>query len=173
MEPTDAQLVRAAAEGDRTAFAEFVRRHGSAALRYCLARLRERHAAEDAAQEAMLRMLGQVREGRVPDEPLTWLLGLARHCCHEQQRQRARHRAEPLDTDRAAEERPSAADVADLLELLSESERSLVLMKHAEGLKCREIALRTGKPVGTVTSALARAYGKLRRHLAEPEDERS
>ncbi len=42
-------------------------------------------------------------------------------------------------------------------------------MKHTEGLKCREIAERLGTPVGTVTSALTRAYAKLRDHLTEAE----
>jgi len=166
MQPTDSELILAAAGGDRSAFADFVRRHTGALLRYCLARLRERHAAEDASQEAMLRLFERVRAGRLPDEPFAMLLGIARNCCREQQRQRDRHRAEALHR---AERLPATeldewgtVEVGDVLELLSDRERSLILMKHTEGLKCREIAERLGTPTGTVTAALSRAYAKLR-----------
>ncbi len=163
MQPTDSELIQAVAGGDRSAFAGFVRRHTTAVLRYCLARLHERHAAEDAAQEAMLRLFERVASGKVPDDSAAMLFGIARNCCFEQQRQRKRHRAEPLRDVEHEDER--AIDVADLLELLSDRERSLIVMKHTEGLKCREIAERLGSPTGTITAALSRAYSKLRTHL--------
>lgn len=172
MEPTDPQLIRAAADGDPTAYARFVRRHGAAVLRYCLSRLDGRHAAEDATQETMLRMLEQVQAGRVPDAPTAWLFAVARNCCNEQRRQRKRHDASPLSAELPAETPPPAVEVADLLERLSDTERSLIYLKHTEGLKCREIAERTGKPLGTVTAALARAYAKLRGELGGQERRR-
>ncbi|NQT86267.1 sigma-70 family RNA polymerase sigma factor [bacterium] len=163
MQPTDSELIQAAAGGDRSAFADFVRRHTPALLRYCLGRLRQRHPAEDATQEAMLRLFQKVQTGDLPKDPAALLFGIARNCCREQQRQRTRHQTEPLHEAEHEDERP--VEMADLLELLSDRERSLILMKHTEGLKCREIAQRLGTPLGTVTAALSRAYAKLRQHL--------
>ncbi|MFW6107454.1 MAG: RNA polymerase sigma factor [bacterium] len=173
MQASDRQLIEAAAEGRDGAFAEFCRRHTASVLRYCLGRLRDRHAAQDAAQEAALRMVEQVQAGKVPDEPFTWLLGIARNCCNEHRRQSMRHRAEPLD----AATRPPATTgprdtMAELLESLGDEERGLILMKHAEGLKCREIAQRTGKPIGTITRALSQTYTKLRQTLGRDAEER-
>jgi RNA polymerase sigma-70 factor (ECF subfamily) len=164
MQPTDSELILAAVGGDRSAFADFVRRHTASLLRYCLAGLRERHAAEDATQEAMLRLFARITRGNLPDDPAALLFGIARNCCREQQRQRARHRAEPLPDSGGEVEPHMGLDVelSDVLELLSDRERSLILMKHTEGLTCREIAERLGTPVGTVTAALSRAYAKLR-----------
>jgi RNA polymerase sigma-70 factor (ECF subfamily) len=167
MQPTDSELILAAAGGARPAFAEFVQRYSAAVLRYCLGRLRERHAAEDAAQEAMLRLFERVRSGNVPEDAAALLFGIARNCCREQERQRARHQAEPLHeaAREVGHDGERAVALADYLERLSDRERSLILMKHTEGMTCREIAERLGSPLGTVTAALSRAYAKLRSHL--------
>jgi RNA polymerase sigma-70 factor (ECF subfamily) len=161
----DRQLLLATAEGDASAFAVFVRRHTAPLLRFCLGRLGDRHAAEDAVQEAMMRLFEQVTRRRIPDAPGAWLFSIARRCCQEQQRTRSKHAAKPLD----AEAEPAAADrveeptgVAAHVEQLSDAEQALLTMKHAHGLRCREIAEQTGQPTGTVTAALSRIYGKLR-----------
>ncbi len=168
MEKSDIELIRAAAAGDAGAYAVFVRRHAGSVLRYCLTRLGGPQAAEDAAQEAMLRVFQQVRGGTTPDEPLSWLFGVARNCCNELARQRLRNDAAPLSDD--LEARPPAPpwspDLADLIGQLTDSEQGLIHMKYTESLTCREIAERSGIPVGTVKAGLSRAYDKLRRHLA-------
>jgi len=105
---------------------------------------------------------------------MTWLLGVARNCCNELGRQRLRHQAEPLAENLAAQAattRPPSG-LFELLEHLADGERSLIHMKHTERLTCREIAERTGKPIGTVTAALSRAYEKLRRHLGQEDGRR-
>ena len=57
-------------------------------------------------------------------------------------------------------------EIESILAVLSDAERSLIYLKHVDGLRCRQIAQRLGKPLGTVTAALARAYHKLRNHPA-------
>ncbi|MBM4039316.1 MAG: sigma-70 family RNA polymerase sigma factor [Planctomycetes bacterium] len=172
MEKSNIELMRAAAAGDAGAYAAFARRHAGAVLRYCLTRLANEQAAEDATQEAMLRVFQQVRAGGTPAEPLGWLFGVARNCCNEVVRQRLRHEAAALPED--LEARPAAAhwspELADLLGRLSDAEQGLIQMKYTERLTCREIAERSGIPIGTVKASLARAYQKLRRHL-RPEME--
>ena len=49
-----------------------------------------------------------------------------------------------------------------LAERLSNEEQALLYMKHTRGLRCREIAQETGRPIGTVTAALSRIYVRLR-----------
>ena len=164
MDPSDEQLIQAAARGDRGAYAQFVNRHCAALLRFCLVRAPDAYAAEDAAQEALMRLFSQVCSCKVPGQPLAYLLGVARHCCHEQHRERLRRPAElaEAEADPDAAHPGAAVELRELLDALSDGERTLIYMKHTEGLKCREIAERLGKPLGTVTAALARAYAKLR-----------
>jgi RNA polymerase sigma-70 factor (ECF subfamily) len=164
MDPTDEQLVQAAARGDRGAYAQFVNRHCAALLRFCLVRAPDAYAAEDAAQEALMRLFSQVRSGKVPGQPLAYLLGVARLCCHEQRRESLRRPAELAgeEPDPDVAHPWAAVELRELLDALSDDERTLIYMKHTEGLKCREIAERLGKPLGTVTAAMARTYAKLR-----------
>ena len=163
----DRQLLLASAEGDRSSFALFVRRYTSPLLRFCLGKLGDRHAAEDAVQESMMRLFQQVTERKIPDDPGGWLFGIARRCCLEQQRKRLRHAAEPLagQAELASDVGEVASGVEAHVEQLSAAEQSLLHMKHTCGLRCREIADRTGKPVGTVTASLSRIYAKLRAAL--------
>ena len=56
------------------------------------------------------------------------------------------------------------------LERLSDEQRSLIYMKHTQGMKCRQIAEATHLPLGTITAGLARAYAKLRSIIKPQED---
>jgi DNA-directed RNA polymerase specialized sigma24 family protein len=167
MDDADAALLRAAAAGDREAYGRFARRHAAAVLRFCLLRLPDPHAAEDAAQEAMLRLFQQVRARRLPDEPLPWLLAIARRCCQEAGRAASRNGALPLPVAGVVEAPPADGppDLRPALDTLNDFEAAVLHLKHTDGLRCQQIAARLGKPVGTVTAALSRAYAKLRAAL--------
>jgi RNA polymerase sigma-70 factor (ECF subfamily) len=153
-------------------YMDIVRLYAAALFRFCWGRLRDRHLAEDAVQETLLRACRIA--GREPVRNMGgWLFGTARRCCLEIARRRGRpaERAVSLESisdpaalaARAAGQGSGDGQLLDsLLEGLDDEERSLVYLKHVSGLKCREIAESTGVPVGTVTSALARIYTKLR-----------
>lgn len=139
-----------------------VRTYAASLFRYSVGRLRDRHLAEDAVQEIFLR----AHRAEVPDDAAPWLFGVARNCCLEiaRRRRRAAEDAAPLDEMQVAAAEGSRP-LGEALEGLDDEETALVQLKHGEGLTCREIAERTGRPLGTVTSALARAYGKLRSRM--------
>lgn len=59
------------------------------------------------------------------------------------------------------------AELDEVLDRLSDNERQLIYMKHTQGMRCREIAEQTGKPLSTVTNALSRTYRKLQTWLTE------
>jgi RNA polymerase sigma-70 factor (ECF subfamily) len=165
----DPQLLAAASAGDREAFGRFVRRHTAAVLRYCLLRVGDRHAAEDATQESMLRLYQQISARRVPDDPLPWLFAIARRCCQESARRLNRACAVRLPGDDLPDPEPAseeAPDLAGALASLNDFETALVHLKHTEGLRCEDISGRLGRPLGTVTAALSRAYSKLRARLS-------
>jgi RNA polymerase sigma-70 factor (ECF subfamily) len=164
MDPTDEELIEAVARGNRGAYGQFVHRHSAALLRFCLVRVPDAHTAEDAAQEAIMRLFGQVSSGKVPDQPLAYLLGIARLCCYEERRKSLSRFADlaRAEQDPGVATQGAAAELRELLDSLDDEERALIHMKHTEGLRCREIAERLGRPLGTITAALARAYAKMR-----------
>jgi RNA polymerase sigma-70 factor (ECF subfamily) len=196
MERSDRQLIDATATGDRLAYALFVQRYLSPLYRFCYWYLGDRQLAEDAVQEALLRLYRTVAQdatsgieaadaeaGQTPDadgtpeatkeskieQPGSWAFAAARKCCQELSRQRTKHQGLPLeaaatelstaDNGQASE---STTDMQQLLKPLSDQQRMLIHLKHVEGLKCKQIAERLGKPLSTVTTALSRAYRTLR-----------
>lgn len=74
---TDGDLVRRAMQGDPDALGELVRSWSARVLAFCLARCRNRHLAEDLAQEALLRALRNLASLKEPDRFGPWLRGIA------------------------------------------------------------------------------------------------
>jgi len=73
------------------------------------------------------------------------------------------------------EDRQADAETEDmelLLKPLSDEQRLLIQLKHVEGLKCRQIATRLGKPLSTITASLSRAYRKIRDARKEKENQK-
>ncbi|KAF0244211.1 MAG: RNA polymerase sigma-70 factor ECF [Planctomycetota bacterium] len=166
MSRTDTALLALRRSGRPEGFSEIVRRYADALFRYCARRLGDRQLAEDAVQETFMRSW----EGSAtvaPADVAGWLFGIARHTCQEtaRRRRRAADGAAPLDEELvpAAAEAPAPVEVA--LDGLDDAEQALLHMRHGEGLTCREIAEKTGRPLGSVTSSLSRTYAKLRGRL--------
>jgi RNA polymerase sigma-70 factor (ECF subfamily) len=57
----------------------------------------------------------------------------------------------------------------EVIALLPESYRQVILMRYYEGLSCQDVATRLGMPLGTVTKTLSRAYALLRTELQARE----
>jgi hypothetical protein len=57
----------------------------------------------------------------------------------------------------------------DAMVLLPEAERQVVLMRFFDGLSVADISTATGRPTGTVTKQLSRAYQHLRQALTDPD----
>jgi RNA polymerase sigma-70 factor (ECF subfamily) len=77
----DAQLLRAARAGDGEAFEAVYRRHNRVVLAYLARRVPEPELAADLLAETFAALLVVVREHHrtLPDSPIAWLLGTARH----------------------------------------------------------------------------------------------
>jgi predicted RNA polymerase sigma factor len=66
---SDAELIVWSSQGDRSAFDEIATRYGPFALRVASRLLTEREAAEDAAQEGLVRAWEQEPAGSIPNGP--------------------------------------------------------------------------------------------------------
>lgn len=94
----------ASCRGDRTAYAQLVRRHYKSVFLVCLGVLGNVHDAEDAAQDALLRGFQQVRQLRDATQFGGWIVAIARNLSINLLRQRKR-------TGKAlAAERPAGPD---------------------------------------------------------------
>lgn len=142
----------------------------------CRAMVRDEVLAEDLAQDAFSRALAGLGGFRGEASPRTWLLAIARNRCLDHLR---RSRIDPTDADDAWEEHPDPEPVAvdvllsrrDLqrgLDVLSETERALVVLHHGHGLRYAELAAAFGIREGTARMRVKRALEKVRAELERP-----
>ncbi|AWM39645.1 ECF RNA polymerase sigma factor SigE [Gemmata obscuriglobus] len=162
--PTDAELLaRFAAGRDAGAFELLVWRHAGLVLRVCRAALRDRHAAEDAAQAVFLALARQAGSVGRSGTAAGWLFRVSRRVSARAARRRVAVPvpASDLDAlpapDAPEPDRDAERAVQEEVARLPESHRAPVLLCFFEGLTHAEAARRLGVPVGTVAGRIARA----------------
>jgi RNA polymerase sigma-70 factor (ECF subfamily) len=131
--------------------------------------LHDRDAADDAAQDALIRAWRDLPGLRDADHFDGWLYRILVHSCHDQLRRRGReHRVEPtasFEPD-ASQQLVDRDELSTALGRLSVEHRTAVVLHYYLGLSQPEIAVVIGQPVGTVKSRLSRAVDYLRAELA-------
>jgi RNA polymerase sigma factor (sigma-70 family) len=130
------------------------------------------HAAEDLTQATFLTAL---EHPPGTDRPVRgWLATVLRNLFNESKRRRLRREAREARAARPEADRSAAGIVeraaiqkraVDAVMALDEPYRTTVLLRFFEGLPPRKIAARTGTPVATVKTRLARALEQLRSRL--------
>ena len=157
-------LLRRAREGDREAVGLlFDRSHGKIfALAFQI--LRNREAAEDAAQEILLRAFEKMPQFRGESEFSTWLYRLALNYCLEQKRGLARREAllearieAPAPVEGHARRVETRLGLEAALDALPDDLRITLILREWHGLSYDEIALVLRVPLGTVRSRLHEA----------------
>jgi RNA polymerase sigma-70 factor (ECF subfamily) len=135
--------------------------------------LRDRDAADDAVQEALVRAWRDLPGLRDPDRFEAWLYRIVVRACHDQLRRRRRERLSYQDAVAgravAADAFRSVADrdeLATALHRLSRQQRTTVILHYYVGLSHRQVAEVLGEPVGTVKARLSRSLDYLQAALA-------
>jgi RNA polymerase sigma-70 factor, ECF subfamily len=177
----DDQLIAAVARGDHPALLALYDRHGRIAYGLAYRVLGEAGAAEEAVQDAYLRIWRRAStfdpsRGGVR----SWLLTIVHHCAIDLLRRRAGAPPVVAGLDEVAERQavPDAwSDVVVRLEqdrvrtavaTLPGEQRRAIEMAYFDGLTHREIAERDGLPLGTVKGRLRLGLRRLYGLLAEP-----
>ena len=166
----DVELCSHAALGERAAFGELVRRHGSA-VRGVLRRMGAPPAeADDVAQDAFLTAFERIAEFRGEGTFAAWVKKIAARLYL---RRLARERKLGVLTAEAAEDEPppradadATIDLDGALKTLGATERLCVTMCFGAGLSHTEAAEALNLPLGTVKSHVKRGLDKLRARLA-------
>lgn len=167
----DVELATRAAAGERRAFGELVRRHGSA-VRGLLRRMGAAPAeADDTAQDAFLTAFESIAEFRGEGTFAAWVKRIAaRQYLRRLQKERriADLAAESQEMGEAATavDPGGRLDLDEAMKALSPAERLCVSMCYAAGLSHGEAAEALNLPLGTVKSHVKRGLEKLRARLA-------
>jgi RNA polymerase sigma-70 factor (ECF subfamily) len=178
----DDALVAGMAAGDPDAAATFVERFQRRVFGLALTIVGDPRAAEDVAQEALLRAWRHAavfdpRRGSV----ITWLLTITRNLSIDALRVRRPVAIDPdalIDLSGAAPGRGPAdaavvsADVGRLHEALTtlpDEQRRAVVLAGVVGLSAREVSEREEIPLGTAKTRIRAGLGRLRMAMASEE----
>jgi RNA polymerase sigma-70 factor, ECF subfamily len=166
---------------DEDAFAQLVRRWEQPIRNLCVRMTGDLHKGQDLTQEAFVRVF-EKRQLYQPDAKFsTWLWRIALNLCYDEQR-RIKRRSETAmenaegetvielvaDDDSPVEQAEAgerASMVRRALLKLPETYRTVLVLRHYEGLKFREIADVLNIPEGTVKSRMVEALGQMERLL--------
>lgn len=141
-------------------------------LRRYLGRRTDPDTAEDVLAETLLVCWRRVEE--LPDEPLPWAYGVARHCLANaergvRRRRRLAARVATLDppptTASPAAPNGDLEEVRDAMDRLPGNDRELLRLWAWEQLEPREIAVVLDTTANAVSIRLHRARGRLREEL--------
>lgn len=178
---SDESLLAGLGSGDADAAAGFVRRFQRRVFGLTLSILRDRGAAEEAAQETFVRAWRYAsaydpRRGAVA----AWLLTIARNVSIDMLPARD---ADPIDPEvlvaMEEKERPSEEADARFLESevlrealarLPENQRRVLILAVLYGYTAREMSEMDGLPLGTVKTRIRSAMMKLRSEMAVSDD---
>lgn len=167
----DVELCSHAATGERRAFGELVRRHGTA-VRYLLRRMGAQAAeADDVAQDAFLAAFERITEFRGEGTFAGWVKRIAARLYLRRLQREKRIGAFAADggedeVEAEAEDTDGRIDLDEGLKSLSPAERLCVSMCFGAGLSHGEAAEALNLPLGTVKSHVKRGLDKLRARLA-------
>ena len=170
---SDAELFADAMSGGPEAFAPIVERYQDAVFGVALARLRDFHEAEDAAQQALVEAFERLGNLKDPSRLGAWLRSVTIHRCID--RLRARRKVAPVEDDMQASDAPAPHDELERRELrgqvlaaiarLSKTQRETTTLFYINGYSINEVAGIQEVPVGTVKRRLHDARERLKEEM--------
>lgn len=174
---------RVQTQDDERAFTKLVERWEEPIRRLCVRMIGDTHRGEDLTQEAFARVFAKRKDYEASARFSTWLWRIAVNLCHDELRRRNRRGESPLGSasgddpvtiefaadepspDKSLMEQERGEMVRAALMRLPENYRTVLVMRHYEQLKFREIADVLEVPEGTVKSRMAEALTQMSRLL--------
>jgi RNA polymerase sigma-70 factor, ECF subfamily len=186
LHPPDGELVCQTLDGHSAAYAELARRHAAPVLAVCHARFRCWHAAEDLAQETLLRGLKSLASLTDRDRFGPWLRGIAQRVCLDWLKAKqssqvpftslgsgsAPEELLATDGDAASREVEGADESRRLMECvyaLDDECREVLLLYYYQDVTYADLAELLGVSPATINARLTKARAALRERLHKPE----
>lgn len=177
----DALMAIVSTRGDSTVFGELVGRWHHHIAGLCLRLTGNLQDAEDAVQETFARIFASRQQFRGDARFATWAWRIAVNASHDVRRKSSRVPVDsefPLDSlssdgnpsARLNEQHDRTQSVSNALATLPDELRTVVVLRHYQQLKFREIAEVLSIPMGTVCSRMTEALTRLSTLLKDLSD---
>ncbi len=158
-------------QADQAAVEELVRRLSPLLLRFFASPENNRADAEDLLQDCWIRIHRARHTYRSAEPLLPWIFAIARHARLDSRRRQCRRAAREVlvaeTPERMEENSGRGTAVLELLDLLPESQRDVIVMLKVLGLSLEDVARATSSTVGSVKQKAHRTYVRLKQLLEE------
>lgn len=178
---TDDMLVQAYMEGKDSAFDELLARNQQQLFDFILALTRDKDKADDLFQETFIRAIVKMKDGQYFNQGkfLYWLMRIARNLLIDDVRKQKKEQAVNISDDelltvidcghpyKSREDMLVAEELSghmrQLMDLLPDEQREVVLMRYYQGLQFKDIAEITNVSINTSLGRMRYAIRNMRR----------
>ena len=183
---TDHELIHLFTDGNLDALEALVLRHKDKLYTSILFLVKDKYLAEDIFQDVFIRIIDTIRSGRYTEEGkfLPWAMRIAHNLCVDHFRKVKRtptiKNSEDQDifevlnfTEDCAEtkmiKRQSYNRVKDMLDLLPEDQREVIILRHYADLSFKEIAAVTNCSINTALGRMRYGLINLRKMMMQKQ----
>jgi RNA polymerase sigma-70 factor (ECF subfamily) len=181
---TDHELIQNFQDGDLNALETLVLRHKDKMYTSILFLVKDKYLAEDIFQDVLIKIIDTIRGGRYTEEGkfLPWAMRIAHNLCVDHFRKVKRTPSIKTSDDRdifevlnfteeGADEkmmkRQSHERVRQMLDLLPEDQREVIILRHYADLSFKEIAALTNCSINTALGRMRYGLINLRKMMQQ------
>jgi RNA polymerase sigma-70 factor (ECF subfamily) len=181
---TDHELIHLFRDGDLQALEALVIRHKDKLYTSILFLVKDKYLAEDIFQDVLIKVIDTIRGGRYTEEGkfLPWAMRIAHNLCVDHFRKVKRTPAIKTSDDRDIFEvlnfteegadtkmmkRQSHDRVRQMLDLLPEDQKEVIILRHYADLSFKEIASLTNCSINTALGRMRYGLINLRKMMVE------
>ncbi len=181
---TDNELIQDFQDGDLNALEILVLRHKDKMFTSILFLVKDKYLAEDIFQDVLIKVIDTIRGGRYTEEGkfLPWAMRIAHNLCVDHFRKVKRTPAIKTSDDRDIFEvinftedgadvkmmkRQSHDRVRQMLDLLPEDQREVIILRHYADLSFKEIAALTDCSINTALGRMRYGLINLRKMMVQ------
>ncbi|MFM2145661.1 MAG: hypothetical protein RL732_497 [Bacteroidota bacterium] len=183
---TDHELIRNFQDGDLNALEVLVIRHKDKLYTSILFLVKDKYLAEDIFQDVLIKIIDTIRGGRYTEEGkfLPWAMRIAHNLCVDHFRKVKRTPTIKTSEDRdifdvinfseegadaKIEKRQSHDRVRQMLDLLPEDQREVIILRHYADLSFKEIASLTNCSINTALGRMRYGLINLRKIMTQKQ----
>ena len=183
---TDHELIQNFQDGDLNALETLVLRHKDKMYTSILFLVKDKYLAEDIFQDVLIKIIDTIRGGRYTEEGkfLPWAMRIAHNLCVDHFRKVKRTPSIKTSDDRdifevinfteeGADEkmmkRQSHEKVRQMLDLLPEDQREVIILRHYADLSFKEIASLTNCSINTALGRMRYGLINLRKMMTQKQ----
>jgi RNA polymerase sigma factor (sigma-70 family) len=181
---TDHELIQGFQDGDLCALETLVLRHKDKMYTSILFLVKDKYLAEDIFQDVLIKIIDTIRGGRYTEEGkfLPWAMRIAHNLCVDHFRKVKRTPAIKTSDDRDIFEvinftedgadvkmmkRQSYDRVRQMLDLLPDDQREVIILRHYADLSFKEIASLTNCSINTALGRMRYGLINLRKMMTQ------